>query len=111
MSKKRKVIDVYGIVQGVGFRPFVYNLAIKNSLTGYVNNNSNGVIIDIQGEEDNLKAFIVELSKNPPLLSKIKKVKITEKKVNQKYKALITISYQIPLIELVFLYMIGFLHL
>lgn len=32
MSKKRKVIDVYGIVQGVGFRPFVYNLAIKNSL-------------------------------------------------------------------------------
>ena len=85
MSKKRKVIDVYGIVQGVGFRPFVYNLAIKNSLTGYVNNNSNGVIIDIQGEEDNLKAFIVELSKNPPLLSKIKKVKITEKKVNQKY--------------------------
>lgn len=85
MSKKRKVIDVYGIVQGVGFRPFVYNLAIKNSLTGYVNNNSDGVIIDVQGEENNLEAFVVELSKNPPLLSKIKKMNITEKKVKQEH--------------------------
>ena len=86
MSKKRRVIDVYGIVQGVGFRPFIYNLAIKNNLTGYVNNNSNGVVIDVQGEEDNLKTFTIELSKNPPLLSKINKVNITEKKVNQEYK-------------------------
>ena len=58
MGKIRKIIEIYGIVQGVGFRPFVYNLASKNNLTGHVNNNSNGVFIDIQGEKDNINEFI-----------------------------------------------------
>ncbi|MBZ9686158.1 acylphosphatase [Clostridium estertheticum] len=43
MDKKRSFIVVEGIVQGVGFRPFVYNLAKDFGLKGWVNNNSQGV--------------------------------------------------------------------
>ena len=49
MSKNRKFIEVKGIVQGVGFRPFVYKLAKLNNLFGWVNNTSKGVFIDIEG--------------------------------------------------------------
>ena len=42
MNKNRKFIEVNGIVQGVGFRPFIYNLAKLNNLSGWVNNTSHG---------------------------------------------------------------------
>ena len=48
---KRCKIRVTGIVQGVGFRPFVYRLAKENNLTGYVLNDSEGVLIEAQGEK------------------------------------------------------------
>ena len=85
MSKVRKIIEVYGIVQGVGFRPFVYNLALKNNLTGYVNNNSTGVFIDIQGERENINEFVAKLKENPPKLSKISKIKIRDKSLNETF--------------------------
>ncbi len=50
-SARRRHIDVRGIVQGVGFRPFVYKLAQSLSLTGYVFNSSSGVTIEIEGNE------------------------------------------------------------
>ena len=71
-------IKVEGIVQGVGFRPFVYNLAYKNSLTGWVNNNSEGVYINIQGMEKSINNFIDELKNSPPPLSKIENINIKE---------------------------------
>ncbi|MFA9399243.1 MAG: carbamoyltransferase HypF [Clostridiaceae bacterium] len=71
MCIKRYFIKVEGIVQGVGFRPFVYNLALKNSLTGWVNNNSQGVFIDLEGKDKNLSNFIYKLKNSPPPLSKI----------------------------------------
>ena len=46
---KGKHIIVKGIVQGVGFRPFVYNLALKNNLKGNVKNTVNGLYINIEG--------------------------------------------------------------
>ena len=49
-----KYIVVKGIVQGVGFRPFIYNLAKENNLLGWVSNTSKGVIIDIEGNEKNI---------------------------------------------------------
>lgn len=73
---KRVFITVTGIVQGVGFRPFVYNLAVKCSLKGWVNNNSQGVYIDICGEDKDICNFINELKLNPPPLSKIDDIKI-----------------------------------
>ncbi len=71
---KRLFITVKGIVQGVGFRPFVYNAAHKYELCGWVNNNSEGVYIDIEGSADKLNLFINDLKFNPPPLSKIEQV-------------------------------------
>ena len=50
-------IQIKGIVQGVGFRPFVYSLAISNNITGWVRNSSNGVEIEIDGELPRIPDF------------------------------------------------------
>ena len=60
----RKIIRVEGIVQGVGFRPFIYRLAKLNNLTGYVLNDSEGVLIEVQGE--NLSEFIESIKNLAP---------------------------------------------
>jgi hydrogenase maturation protein HypF len=74
MEPRIKVL-VKGIVQGVGFRPFVYNLAKSLNLKGYVINSSKGVTIEIEG--DNAATFIDRLSKEAPPLSQIMGVDIT----------------------------------
>ena len=51
MNERRRIV-VKGVVQGVGFRPFVYNLATSLGLKGYVNNSSRGVTIEIEGEPE-----------------------------------------------------------
>ena len=81
MKKNRKFIEIKGIVQGVGFRPFVYKLAKLNNLVGWVNNTSKGVMIDIEGDEKNLNNFINELNNNPPILSKITSINIMNKDI------------------------------
>ncbi len=48
-------IQVQGIVQGVGFRPFVYEQAVKNHLTGWVRNSSSGVEIEVNGSPDGIE--------------------------------------------------------
>ena len=58
-SLKRYKIRVRGIVQGVGFRPFIYRLAKEHNLTGYVLNDSEGVLIEAQGEQ--LEQFLKEI--------------------------------------------------
>ena len=68
-------ITVKGIVQGVGFRPFVYNLALAYDLTGTVLNSSRGVIIVIEGEENGVEGFYQDLLNKPPGLSVIRKIK------------------------------------
>lgn len=67
----RAEIKVSGIVQGVGFRPFVYRIAVKNSLVGYVQNRGDAhVEIVVEGEENNVKQFLRDLKeKKPPLAS------------------------------------------
>jgi len=64
-------ITVTGVVQGVGFRPFVYNLAIEMGLAGWVSNHSGGVDIEIQGAPTQLNAFIDDLRTTAPPLSRI----------------------------------------
>jgi len=71
-------IHVRGIVQGVGFRPHVYQLAVKNNLTGWVRNTSNGVEIEIAGNPEAIKAFSSELRKFPPPLARIDEYKERE---------------------------------
>ncbi|HEV7904082.1 MAG TPA: carbamoyltransferase HypF [Pyrinomonadaceae bacterium] len=65
---------VRGIVQGVGFRPYVYSLARRNALRGQVLNNSTGVLIDVEGEERDIERFVDELTLNPPPLSQIESI-------------------------------------
>lgn len=81
MSKVRRYIEINGIVQGVGFRPFVYKLAKKNNLTGWVNNNSKGVHIDVEGNYYDIDKLLKELNNNPPPLAKIIEIKVTSKDV------------------------------
>jgi acylphosphatase len=64
-SATRKHVQVKGVVQGVGFRPFVYKLAQSLELTGYVFNSSSGVTIEIEGKAPAIDEFLKELSKNP----------------------------------------------
>jgi hydrogenase maturation protein HypF len=52
---KRLQIAIQGAVQGVGFRPFVYRLATNLGLTGWVNNSAQGVFVEIEGVNSNLK--------------------------------------------------------
>ncbi len=78
--KKHLKIRVKGTVQGVGFRPFVYRLAKENKLTGYVLNDTEGVIIEIEGKEISINKFLTELKANPPPLSWIQEIKIEEGK-------------------------------
>jgi len=71
MKKKENIrlhIKVKGIVQGVGFRPFIYNLAKSCSLLGYVLNDTRGVDIEVEGEKEKIQLFLEDIhTKSPPL--------------------------------------------
>ncbi|QOG13289.1 carbamoyltransferase HypF [Arcobacter sp. FWKO B] len=67
----RYKIQISGIVQGVGFRPFVKNLALQYQINGFVKNDSNGVEIEVQGDEGLLDEFVSQIKQNPPPLAKI----------------------------------------
>ena len=71
---QRQVITVRGIVQGVGFRPFVYNLAQDKALTGFVKNQSGIVIIEVEGTLTNLNQFLDTLTNHPPPLAVIEDI-------------------------------------
>ncbi len=62
---------ITGIVQGVGFRPFVYGLAIRYGLNGWVRNTTAGVDIEIDGKPDAIDAFTKSLRSELPLLARI----------------------------------------
>jgi hydrogenase maturation protein HypF len=73
MGTRTKIL-VRGIVQGVGFRPYVYTLARRGGLRGRVLNNETGVVIDLEGDNDAIDRFVTELEKIPPALSSIESV-------------------------------------
>jgi len=81
MNIERYFIVVEGIVQGVGFRPFVYNLANSFALKGYVNNNSEGVHIDVEGHKETINKFLQRIEHNPPPLARIEKISVREETV------------------------------
>jgi hydrogenase maturation protein HypF len=64
-------IHINGIVQGVGFRPFIYNLALSHRLTGWVRNSASGVDIKVTGTEEDLNAFLAVISISAPPLAMI----------------------------------------
>ena len=71
-------IQVKGIVQGVGFRPFVYRLAKKYLINGWVLNAADGVFIHAEGEGTLLDEFVMELSENPPAAAQVDEIDLAE---------------------------------
>ncbi len=69
-------IRVRGVVQGVGFRPFVYRLAQANMLTGWVLNGEQGVEIHLEGAEGDLDAFVREIKAKPPPAAHIAEIDV-----------------------------------
>ena len=69
-------IRVRGVVQGVGFRPFVYRLASANSLAGWVLNGEEGVEIYLEGTEPGLQAFVQDLKTQPPPAATIAAIEV-----------------------------------
>ncbi len=71
-------IRVRGIVQGVGFRPFVYRLARRHIISGWVLNDLDGVFIHAEGESQLLDEFVTELHMSPPAAARITEVELKE---------------------------------
>ncbi|HBO84812.1 MAG: carbamoyltransferase HypF [Deltaproteobacteria bacterium GWC2_42_11] len=69
-------IHINGIVQGIGFRPFIYNLANSFELNGYVLNDTNGVYIEVKGNEDRIREFIQRIKSDAPPLARFDDVSI-----------------------------------
>ncbi|MCD6358786.1 MAG: carbamoyltransferase HypF [Dehalococcoidia bacterium] len=72
-------VEVRGVVQGVGFRPFVYQLAVRHNLGGWVCNTSGAVIIEVEGEKAVLDRFLPELESTAPPESHIESISALEK--------------------------------
>ncbi|MEI6132518.1 MAG: carbamoyltransferase HypF, partial [Bacillota bacterium] len=72
MEKNRLKIEIKGTVQGVGFRPFVYNLAKAHGLSGFVTNSRASVLIEVEGQNDSWQTnFLRALSEKLPLAARI----------------------------------------
>jgi len=69
---------VRGVVQGVGFRPFVYRLAFEEGLTGFIGNDTDGVTIEVEGPVARLDAFLERLRTEAPPLSRIDSIEVSE---------------------------------
>jgi hydrogenase maturation protein HypF len=74
MIAQRQRLTVRGIVQGVGFRPFVYRLASELSLSGWVQNQGHGVTIEAQGSADALERLAVRLQSDAPRLARVEQI-------------------------------------
>ena len=90
----RKYVVVRGIVQGVGFRPFVYKIATENNLKGWVKNTSEGVFIDIEGEEKDIERVLQKLRDEAPPLSKINEIIIEDREIENFKDFTIEKSYE-----------------
>jgi hydrogenase maturation protein HypF len=75
----RVKLNVTGIVQGVGFRPFIYRIAVRNDLTGYVRNRGDaGVEVLLEGEAKKIQSFIRDLTEKKSPLAQIEKINRAE---------------------------------
>ncbi len=73
-DRVRTAVRVEGIVQGVGFRPFVYSLATRLGLGGLVGNDVDGVFAEVEGAPEAVREFLVLLERQAPPLAKIERV-------------------------------------
>ena len=73
-TQERREISVRGIVQGVGFRPFIYSLARRHGLAGMVRNDAEGVHIEAEGPPEELELFLQDIREKAPPLAVVETV-------------------------------------
>jgi hydrogenase maturation protein HypF len=78
LKEKSVKILVTGLVQGVGFRPFVYRIAHSLRLTGWVQNTNENVQIEVTGPIHNINSFLASLSEDAPSAAKVENISVTE---------------------------------
>ena len=67
-----------GVVQGVGFRPFIYRLAVSSGLAGIVYNSTEGVIVEVEGDPQSIDAFLWRVRQEVPPLAEIYEILSSE---------------------------------
>ena len=78
VARTARQIAIRGVVQGVGFRPFVYRLAQEYALSGWVRNTSGGVEIEVEGSPQAIEAFVADLPQQAPPLAHIESLKTAD---------------------------------
>jgi hydrogenase maturation protein HypF len=73
-TKVRTSVRVEGVVQGVGFRPFVYSLAIRLGLAGWVGNDVDGVFAEVEGTAESVRTFLDLVEREAPPLARVERV-------------------------------------
>jgi hydrogenase maturation protein HypF len=76
--------QIRGIVQGVGFRPFVFRAAERHALGGWIRNDSDGVLLEVRGRSEVLEEFIVEVRTHAPALARVESVALLERRLEQR---------------------------
>ena len=74
----RRRVLVRGVVQGVGFRPFVYRIATEEGLAGFIGNDTGGVTIEVEGAARNVDAFLKRLRSEAPPLARLDAVDVVD---------------------------------
>ncbi|MFB9907841.1 carbamoyltransferase HypF [Allokutzneria oryzae] len=78
-GRVRKDLRVAGVVQGVGFRPYVRELATRLRLSGRVGNDVTGVFIEIEGAPEDVEEFLTALARDAPPLARVEHVQVVER--------------------------------
>jgi len=78
LKKRTLQISVTGLVQGVGFRPFIFRIATKLNLSGWVQNTNENVIIQVTGTSHNLNLFLLSLKEEAPTAAMIRDISTIE---------------------------------
>jgi hydrogenase maturation protein HypF len=78
----RRRLTITGTVQGVGFRPFIWRLARRHGLDGWVANGPGGVTVDLQGELVAIDALLADVSRNPPPLAVVERIDVEPRAVD-----------------------------
>src|ERR1700676_3387336 len=74
IQRIRTSVRVEGVVQGVGFRPFVYSLATRLGLAGWVGNDVDGVFAEVEGSADSVRKFLALVEREAPPLARVERV-------------------------------------
>ncbi len=75
---KTLMLHIHGLVQGIGFRPFIYKIALNSCIKGYVQNLSDCVVIAAQGKDEDISIFIERIRSEAPVLARIEEITVQE---------------------------------